>query len=193
MVRLRCLHPCLIFGLGLALQLQASVALAKAAGKAADKAAGKPPATAWVVDAWGHHDRPTQLDLSLGLWVDGLAPALWYAIPIAEDGLIQSVNDALDVEFGGMFAYGRGAFWRERADYSLVLSGGLRWDFYLTAAWTTFATLKLNFAFGLLGSEPLFFYPAVSVGGLYRLGKAVQLRLEAGNPFGLAAGLSFDL
>ncbi len=151
------------------------------------------PATAWTIDNWGHHDRHQQLDISLGLWVDSLNPAIWYAIPLAEDGLISSLNDSFDLEFGGLFSYGSGAFWNNQVHSGLLLSGGVRWNFFLTEKWSALAPLKLKFTVFANGYTGLLLYPALSLGALYQLGKVVHLRMEAGNPFGFSLGLAFDL
>ncbi len=151
------------------------------------------PPTAWTIDAWGHHDRHQQLDISLGLWVDSLNPAVWYALPLAEDGLISSLNDSFDLEFGGLFSYGSGAWWNSQVYSGLLLSGGVRWNFFLTDKWSALATLKLNFTVFARGYTGLLLYPALSLGALYKLGKVVHLRMEAGNPFGFSLGLAFDL
>jgi hypothetical protein len=157
------------------------------------RAAAPSRPTVWILEEARHHERPQQGHLQLGVWLSQLSLALGYAIPLSEDGLLPNLNDSFDVEFGGNFVYNRGYFWNSPAASSLALGGGVRWNFYLTQAWTAFSTLKLNFEFGVRNADPFFFYPAFTVGGLYRLGKGTQLRLEAGNPMGVGLGLSFDL
>lgn len=168
---------------------------AHAAAKQGADAPPKPKVGAhWVLHHNGHHSRPQQLDVSLGLLYSGLGVAAWYALPVAEDGLIEALNDSLDVEFGGLFGLFSSGFWDgSLSSYGLSASGGVRWNFFLTDAWTTFATLKLAFNFGFSGYAPALVYPGLSLGALWRLGRVTLLRLELGHPFGLSVGLSFDL
>jgi hypothetical protein len=187
---------CTLLPLVLALVAHAAPAapqLVDPAAQSSGKAAAHGNPAVWVLEEARHHERPQQAHFQLGVWLNQLSLATGYAIPVSEDGLLPTVNDSFDVEFGGNFVYNRGYWYNAPAANSLALGGGVRWNFYLTQAWTAFSTLKLNFEFGVQNADPFFFYPAFTVGGLYRLSRGVQLRLEAGNPMGVGVGLSFDL
>lgn len=151
----------------------------------------------WVFGDTAHHNRPQVLNISVGTLPDRLGLALWYAIPISNDGMLPRTNDAVLLEFGGVLgAYYGDNYWRRSSidtRHSVIAAVGPKWNLYLTRAWTLYSTLKLGINLGLDGYAPDLLELALGVGAEYRLKSPMSLRLELGYPLGLSVGLSFDI
>lgn len=149
----------------------------------------------WVVKDGRMHHRAQALSLTLGLWPDALSFGAWYTLPVLPRGIIHHVNDSLDVEFGLMLAAMQSSYyWNDHStSWQLWPAGGVRWNFFLTPRWTTFAAIKLAGRIGLSGAGPGWFDVIVGLGATYRIKDRVLLRLELNYPQGAVVGLSFPL
>jgi hypothetical protein len=138
----------------------------------------------WIFEDSSARYRPQQLSFVLGSPIDSLSAGMWYAFPVLTNGFLQEINNAVYVEVGALVSS------NFTANTYATLSGGARWNFYLTSNWALFAALRVNFNVGLSASERLFFVlPDLSMGALYRLSRATRLRLELGFPTGLGVGI----
>lgn len=146
--------------------------------------------TQWTIRDRRPHSRPQNLALSLGVWPpSSVSASLWYAIPILPDGLIPSVNDSFDIEFGAVIA---GYF--DGLDHGAFIPAvGVRWMFHVTRNFIPFATLKLNMQFGFGPYNPDLFGVDMSLGTLLRVADWAYLRFELGYPQGIAVGISFPI
>lgn len=144
----------------------------------------------WTIRDRRPHPRPQQLALSLGVWPPtSVSGSLWYTIPILPNGLIPSINDAFDIEFGAVVA---GYF--DGLDHAAIIPAvGVRWDFHVTRNFIPFVTLKLDMQFGFGPGDPNLFGIDLSLGTLLRVADWAYLRFELGYPQGLAVGISFPI
>ena len=155
--------------------------------------------THWIIKSEGHHTRPYQLSVALGLpeyW--GVGAMGWFTLPLVHDGFIPRVNDSFDLEFGLIYGVNLWLGW-----YGFYGFGGAppmfltplvaaRWNFFLTGDWTVFAMVKLGVGIGLNYPGLTHFVGGFIVGGQYRLTKDMSLRLETGWPY-TSVGLAWDL
>jgi len=155
-------------------------------------------AASWVIEDTSRHHRQQQIDLTGFAWPFGdttwFGAALWWGVPLVDDGLIPVWNDALYLELGAAGAYySFTPIGDQHSNVGLVPMGGVRWNFYLTRDWTVFVTGKVGarFLFGELAQKSLAL--AFSVGAFWRLSHAVELRLETGNLGFAQVGVSFPL
>jgi hypothetical protein len=154
----------------------------------------------------GVHERPADFSLLLGLpFPFGFGAGMRVGIPVAHDGFIGSVNDAVFVEPGFQFAVWAGF------DDSIVgvqVPVLMRWDFFLTREWTVFGSVGPVFGFyftdrggrrggnfelrgsGFVhpGGAPGFFGVSVGGGAFYNFSRDAALRLDASTGM-LAVGL----
>ncbi len=139
----------------------------------------------WMLEDISATRRAQQLSFMLGSAFETLSVGLWYGVPLVAQGFLQEVNNAVYLEFGAQLATDF------TLDSFLTLSGGLRWNFYLTTRWALFAALRANFNLGLQAASRSFYVlPGVSMGALYRLSRSSRLRLELGYPAGLGIGVA---
>lgn len=157
-----------------------------------DESEAAPLADRVILYEYTHHVRPKEFNFSLGGGFNNFGLALWFAIPVLDDGLLPDVNDQLNVEVGLVAGLYRDlVYWDPTGQnyWTLAVSGGLRWDFHVTQAWVPFALLKIAVNFGF----DKIVLPGGGIGVLYRLTDDWRLRLELGYPLGISAGLTFDL
>lgn len=159
-------------------------------GRAEDEAKAREDAEqpiGWIIEDRKAPHRAHLLSFGLGLWPETLSTQLWYAVPLTARGLLPRVNDGFDLEFGSLFAWGRGN------TLTLWPAVGVRWDFYLTRRWAVYFNLK--FAVQILLNYDQAVHPnaIVGFGGLLRLAERLLLRLELNYPQGVTVGLSIPL
>ena len=143
----------------------------------------------WIIDQRQQHRRGHAVSVVGNIFTDRAGPGLWYAIPVAHDGILPRLNDSISIELGGDYV-----FHLARHLQGVWVGVGPRWDLYLTRTWQVFAAAKLG-VFPILktqGAGDDFFQPGISLGGEYQVGHGMRLRLEAGSPFGLRIGLTFS-
>ncbi len=148
-------------------------------------------------------------------WGVGGGGGLRVAIPVADRGLIEGVNDTVAISFGfdvvhhsaGGLAAGECAEYRgngnERICVRVASAGGpssyvllpvmFQWNFFLTDAWSVFGEPGLGTYLQLRerdGTSAFGFYPVFMAGGRYHFSKHATLTMRAGYPH-LTVGLSF--
>jgi len=167
-------------------------------------------ATKLTIKDTGKHSRPRQLDIVANGGIVGyshIGLGGWFGIPVLPDGLIEPLNDALFVEFGGFIEH---YSWSSFCDYAwnrITPMGGARWNFYLTPEWTVFATAKAGYGIGFGDSvECGGFYNYsdssdvayteiavdMGVGAYWNLSEKLQARFEIGY-FGAVVGIGMPL
>lgn len=151
----------------------------------------------WVVRDGRALHRPQMLSLDVGLWPDTVSLGAFWAAPVLPRGFIRHVNDSFDLEFGLMLGAMRSDWYWNRADAStswqLWPAFGVRWNFFLTHAWSTFITFKVAGRIGLSGPSPGWFDVFAGAGATYRIKERMHLRLELNYPQGAVVGLSFPI
>lgn len=162
----------------------------------------------WSIDEPHTGGRPFQLDVYGGFtwWGVGFVSGVRFGIPLMNNGFIESLNNAVYLNFGFDFyfargvcrtpAVGRGCDW----DYGVGLGFPvtLHWEFYFDETWSAFAELGGQFFL-----HPQYFqrnnqfdvYEAGywfigMVGVRLTLNEWFSLVLRVGNPY-TAAGVSF--
>lgn len=147
--------------------------------------------------------RPFQIDLHAGFsfWGFGFVAGARFGIPLAHEGLIEGMEDAIYLTIGadfyvvqetrglGGWVYGPG----------LGVPVTLQWQFYLDSRWTVFAELGAQFFLhprlfssgNFLVYEPGYWVVA-AVGASYRIADGFLLTARAGTPY-LSIGLTIDL
>jgi hypothetical protein len=161
-----------------------------------------------IKDASVHTDRPTKLDFtgSLGFLGDlDLGLAGWYSLPLVKDGFIPPINDSFNLELGATVDYqffnGYGTC--DFKSYGFAPVGGVRWDFYLTKAWTVFAKAKVGigyrsfsdscgFNYDYYGYNHTYFVPDTGVGAYWNFSPGMGMRFDLGYR-GAAVGISINL
>jgi hypothetical protein len=155
------------------------------------------------------HDRPADLSLLLGVPIPfGFGAGMRFGIPVAPNGFIGSINDAVFVEPGFQFV-----FWSDfdRSQVGFEIPILMRWDFFLTRAWTVFGSVGPVFGiwfdraggghgnFEVKGKEifrpgeaPGFFGVSFGGGALYNFSPDTALRLDASTGM-IAVGILFRL
>lgn len=163
-----------------------------------------------IKDASVHDVRPTKLDFtgSLGFIGDrDIGLAGWYSFPIVKDGFIPPLNDSFNLEFGAAveYAWSNYGYFGYHCDYNyygVTPMGGVRWDFYLTKAWTVFAKAKAGIGYRVLKEDcPGFddsgrggttFVPDGGAGAFWNFSEGMGMRFEVGYRGG-SVGLSINL
>ncbi len=178
-----------------ALRLSAVLALLAAvtAGPAAAQLDGKPPDASMrapdsLLDG-AAHDRRSQIS-AYGVfnYGYGFGLAARYALPIFKDGFIPELNESIEVEAGGDFIF---PFFGQPVSL-VVIAAEPRWTFHITPQFDAY--FKLGIAaiipLGISVISPVAVLAAV--GGSYKIGNNLWLRLEASNfVVSVGAGLDF--
>lgn len=143
-----------------------------------------------IIKDAGSTSRPMQVDVvaSVSWWDVGMGG--WFAYPILPEGFIKPLNDSFCIEGGIVATYFYG--WGYYNFFAITPLAGVRWNFFLTEDWTVFATAKVGARIGF-ERHTSNFWGGGSVGGYWNFSDSMALRLEVGAPFGLQAGLSFNL
>ena len=153
------------------------------------------PARAQTVDINTPHtgSRPLQLDVHAGFtWFGfGLATGARLAIPLVENGFIDSINNAFYLNFGADFYFVRHRRnGRAEDDYDpgFGIPVTAHWEFYFNENWSAFAEVGINVYFhpGFFRGERDFF-DHDHVGGWF-VG-AIGARLHINEWFGLVVRL----
>jgi hypothetical protein len=151
-----------------------------------------------------HHARPLDLSVLAGVpYPIGFGAGLRVGIPVAPNGFIGSINDAVFFEPGVQFIY-----WTDGHDdrAGALIPLLLRWDFFVSRAWTIFGSAGVAFGFFtddeerfrvrnarhvfLPGTRPGFFQVALGGGALVNFSPSTSLRLDASTHM-LAVGVTF--
>lgn len=154
------------------------------------------------------HSRPADISLLFGLPLPfGFGAGMRFGIPVAPNGFIGSINDAVFVEPGFQFVYWSD-FDQDRLGFQVPVL--MRWDFFLTPDWTVFGAVGPVFGFWIddrgrgrnfhvegkdvfrPGSPPGFFGVAFGGGAFYNFSPDTALRLDASTGM-LAVGFLFRL
>ena len=167
-------------------------------------AAGPAEAQSIIRDRSSHR-RPVDLSLLGGVpYPFGFGVGMRVGLPIAHDGFIRTINDAVLIELGAQFVY-----WDDFKDHLVGFQVPvlMRWDFFLTRSWTIFGGVGLVFGFydegkkrfrlrgeDLFrpGSRPGFLRFAIGGGAMWNFSAATSLRLDATTQM-IAVGVVFRL
>lgn len=153
--------------------------------------------------------RPFQLDVHAGFtwWGLGFASGVRFGIPLMNNGFIDSINNAVYLNFGADFYYieryqydcGRGQrCWEYGPGFGFPVT--LHWEFYFTDRWSAFAELGGQFFVHprwIYGDDPRWRWnqPGAwfvwTVGGSYHVSENFLLTLRVGSPY-IAFGLTFQ-
>lgn len=129
-----------------------------------------------------------------------------FGIPVAQEGFIGKINDAVFVEPGFQFVYWSD-FDRGQAGFQVPIL--MRWDFFFTREWTVFGSVGPVLGFWLdrdggrnfevrgkdvfrPGGPPGFFGIAFGGGAFYNFSPDTSLRLDASTGM-IAVGILFRL
>jgi hypothetical protein len=150
----------------------------------------------------GH--RPFQLDLHGGFtwWGWGAATGVRFGIPIVDNGFIDSINNAIYINFGLDFYWIR---WRNRGggdweyNYGFGLPVTLHWEFYFSDQWSVFFELGGQFFIHprWINGDPFDAYDGghwfvAQAGASFHVNEWFLLTLRVGTPY-VAFGLTFQL
>jgi hypothetical protein len=161
-----------------------------------------------IIKENGPHDyRPSKVDVtaSAGFFGDvDFGVAGWYSTPLVRDGFITAINNSFNLEVGAAIDYAF-ANYGTGCDYNytrIVPMGGVRWDFYLTKAWTVFGKAKAGPRYDVVSAScngtkitnigGFGLGIDAGVGAFWNFSTRTALRLELGYQ-GVAAGFSFNL
>jgi len=178
-------------------------------GAGAALAAAPATATAQSVDIRTPHQggRPLQLDFHAGFtWSGvGFASGVRFGIPIVDNGFIDSLNNAVYLNFGADFYWVR---WRFRGgpgnddweySYGFGFPVTLHWEFYFNESWSAFAELggQLFLHPRWLQGEGFDVYDwgywfIGAVGGHWHINDVFLLTVRVGSPY-IAAGITLQL
>lgn len=147
--------------------------------------------------------RPIQLDLHAGFawWDVGLATGVRLGIPIMNNGFVDSINNAVYINFGVDFYWVR---WRGNTgggwDYGPALGFPvtLHWEFYFHENWSAFleAGFQIFLHQNFLGGGPFDVYDGrywfiAGAGASFHISRNFLLTLRVGSPY-VALGLTLQ-
>lgn len=152
------------------------------------------------------HSRPLDISLLGGLpYPFGFGAGFRVGIPIAPNGFIGKLNDAVFLEPGVQFVYWDD-FHHTRTGVMVPIL--MRWDFFLTRAWTLYGSVGVVFGFFTDDEDrfrvrdardifypsrrPGFFQVAFGGGAMWNFSPNTSLRLDASTQM-LAIGVVFRL
>ena len=137
--------------------------------------------------------RPFQLDVHGGFswWGVGFASGVRFGIPLVNNGFVDSINNAVYLNFGADFYWVRwrrnGSDWDYHAGLGLPIS--LHWEFYFNERWSAFAEVGAQFFLhpefvrsGRYEVYELGYWFIWTVGGSLHLTENVLLTLRVGSP-----------
>lgn len=152
--------------------------------------------------------RPFQLDVHGGFtwWGVGLATGVRFGIPLMDNGFIDSINNAVYLNFGFDFYFiqryyacapmGGNCGWDYGPGFGIPVT--LHWEFYFNENWSAFAEIGGQFFAhpAWLDSGRFEWYqPGAwfiwTVGGSFHIDETVLLTLRVGSPY-LAFGVTFQ-
>ncbi|MCB9594153.1 MAG: hypothetical protein H6719_15585 [Sandaracinaceae bacterium] len=152
--------------------------------------------------------RPFQLDIHGGFtwWGVGAATGIRFGIPLVENGFVDSINNAVYLNFGFDFYWirwrcqslgmGNCNNWDYNAGFGFPVT--LHWEFYFSENWSAFAEVGGQFfihpAWWDHGNfdwrEPGMWF-VWTVGGSFHVSENFLLTLRVGSPY-IAFGLTFQ-
>ena len=153
--------------------------------------------------------RPFQLDVHAGFtgWGLGLATGVRFGIPLMDNGFIDSINNAVYLNFGADFYFTRShrtcndppdrdCRWHYGPGFGFPVA--LHWEFYFSEEWSAFAELGAQFLVhpgwlhdGQFRGRDLAGWFVAAVGGSYHIDDTVLLTLRVGLPY-IAFGATFQ-
>lgn len=150
--------------------------------------------------------RPFQLDFHGGFtwWGYGAAAGARFGIPILHNGFIDSINNAVYLNFGGDFYFiryrpcnGGGCDWEYHPGFGIPVA--LHWEFYFNQTWSAFAELGVNVFFHpgfFRGNRDFFEHDYVgswflaAVGGRLHFNESIALTLRVSTNY-VSFGVTF--
>lgn len=200
-------------GLALALSVACPTSLAAAQDSDSDSGASSSSGRSSssgnsrvYIDRPHRGSRPFQLDVHGGFawWGLGLASGVRFGIPLVENGFVESINNAVYLNFGVDFYWIR---WRCRnmgcQDWDYNVGFGfpitLHWEFYFTDNWSAFAEIG-----GQLFIHPRWISDGSfewrepgawfvwTIGGSFHVNEWFLLTLRVGSPY-ISFGITFQL
>jgi len=169
----------------------------------AQEGGGTSASTTTGINDMGPHTRNSMLSI-FGLlpwgFGNGIGGAVRYTLPVIHDGFVDSLNDSVELEFGGDIWFGGYDFGTIRYGYTglaIPLEG--RWSFHLNPKLSLYGKLSLGWYFnfytsnieGVQGLNSGGLYWNTGAGGLYALSDSLWLRGEIGAT-GLKLGVGFN-
>jgi hypothetical protein len=149
--------------------------------------------------------RPYQLDIHGGLsWYGlGLDTGVRFGIPIVHNGFVDSIDDAVYINFGFELYYANEGWDAATPRYyvGFGIPVMLHWEFYFNDTWSAFAELGFQvyfppaFVHGEAGHGNYYVeaggWVIAQVGGTLHFNEAIGLTLRIGNPY-VAIGVTFQ-
>lgn len=154
----------------------------------------------WDIDDPFSGQRPFQLEAHAGFaWFGvGFVSGVRFGIPIIHNGFIESLNNAVYINFGADFYFVRwqcGRFNGGNCDFydyafAFGIPATLHWEFYFSDMWSAFAEVGGQFFFHprWLNGEPFTVYDGGywfvgAVGARMHLGDNFAITLRVGSPY----------
>ena len=150
--------------------------------------------------------RPFQLDIHGGLlWYGyGIASGVRFGIPLMHNGFVNSIDNAVYLNFGVDFYYADDTNWggpgggNHHYGFGFGIPVTLHWEFYFNDTWSAFGELGFQIYFppSLWDNNANGFWVdagawvIAQVGGTLHFNEVVGLTLRVGNPY-VAFGITF--
>ena len=143
-----------------------------------EPANAKPIAGDLTIGSEQTHSNAMRLDVMGLIAMRTVGGVGWLVVPVSPQGLVEGLNDSLDVELGGFAAWHS-----DGGNYlSVVPAVGAKWNFHMTRLLSMFVGVRAGLEIGI--AEDIFRLSAGgSVGSYWHVGKGVDLRFEVGYPY----------
>lgn len=151
----------------------------------------------------GPHTRSSMLSIFGMLpwgFGNGIGGAVRYTLPLMHDGFVDTLNDSVELEFGGDIWFGSYSFGTLGYGYTgLAIPVEGRWSFHLNPKFSLYAKVSVGYYFnfftsnieGVQGLNTGGVFVNGGAGGLYALSDSLWLRGELGAT-GAKLGIGFN-
>ncbi len=170
------------------------------AGVAVAAPAMAQPQEEWILGDRSAQSRSVRIDLMVNAGFFGTLHTgigAWFSFPVLEDGMIGSLNDELSIEVGSYLQFHNSYFTCANRWLRVTPVGGVKWTWYLTRAWSLFATVKMGISIPFAAQNTcnaaqtqfITVDGSSAIGAYWEPTGGVGLRVEMSN-FGPAVGVA---